>query len=77
LNDEEKNMGRKGVSKRKPAQKKGKQLASDNAGGIVSSLGRATGIQPVKFPEADKAVNPAVRGSVKPSSDPKKTTKKR
>ena len=69
-------MGRKGVSKRKPSQKKAKQLSGDNASGVISSLGRATGSKPVEFPETDKAANPAIRGSVKPSSDSKKNPEK-
>ena len=70
-------MGRKGVSKRKPSQKKAKRLSSDNASGGVSSVGRALGSQPVKLPDTDKAVIPTIRGSVKRSSDSKKNPKKR
>jgi hypothetical protein len=70
-------MGHKGVSKRKPAQKKAKRLAGDNAGGVVASLGRSTGSQPVRLTETDKAMIPAIRGSVKHASDPKKNSKKR
>jgi hypothetical protein len=60
-------MGRKGVSKRKPAQKKGKPLSGDNASSSISSLGRATGTLAVKLPEQDKAAMPAMRGSYKNS----------
>ena len=70
-------MGRKGVSKRKPAQKKGKPLSGDNASSSISSLGRAIGTQPVKLPEQDKATMPVLRGRVERSSDSKKNSKKR
>ena len=70
-------MGRKGVSKRKSSQKKGKQLPGDNASGGVSSIGRVTERQPGKLAEPDKAVIPVTRGSDKQSSDSKKKSKKR
>jgi hypothetical protein len=70
-------MGRKGVSKRKPSQKKAKQLASDNSSGVVSSLERAIRNQPIRLLDTDKAVNPTIRSSVKSPSDSKKNNKKR
>jgi hypothetical protein len=76
LSIQEKNMGRKGVSKRKPPQAKARPLAKDNASVGVSSVGRATASQPVKLPDTDKAVIPTIRGSVKHASDSKVNPKK-
>jgi hypothetical protein len=74
---QEKNMGRKGVSKRKPPQTKARPLSKDNASVGVFSVGRAKGSQPVKLPDTDNAVIATVRASVKPSSDSRKNPKKR
>jgi hypothetical protein len=70
---QEKTMGRKGVSKRKSSQKR----ANDKASNGVFSVGRAIGSQPVKLPEADNAVIPPIRGSIKYSSGSRKNSKKR
>ena len=77
LSIQEKNMGRKGVSKRKPPQAKAKPLSKDKVSAGVSSVGRATGSQPDRLPDTDKAVIPTIRGSVKHSSDSRKNPKKR
>lgn len=66
-------MGRKGVSKRKPAQTKAKPFSKDNAGIGESSVGRITGSQPA----SDKDSVAAARGGAKQSSDSKKPSKKR
>lgn len=70
-------MGRKGVSKRKPSQKKDKKLSSDIVKSGVSSVGRAAGSQPEVSPDTDKVAVPTNRGSGKQSSDSRKTPKKR
>ncbi len=70
-------MGHKGVSIRKPPKQKVKPASKDNAGIGVSSIGQATRSQLVKPPDADKAIIPATRGSVKHSSDTRKNPKKR
>jgi len=70
-------MGRKGVSKRKPAQKKAKQLSSDNASSSIFPLVRAPGTRAIKLPEQDKADIPASRGNGKQSSDARKNSKRR
>jgi hypothetical protein len=70
-------MGRKGVSKRKPHQVNAKPLSKDNTGVGGPSSGRSTGSQPVRISEADKVVNPTIRGSEKHPSDSKKNSKKR
>ncbi len=69
-------MGRKGVSKRKPAQK-ARPLSKDNPRDGVSSVGRATGSQLVIPPDTDKAGVPTTRGKIKHSSDSRKNPKKR
>jgi hypothetical protein len=64
------NMGRKGVSKRKPNQTKSKPFSSDKASGGVSSVMQALDSQPVKPSDPGKA------SQARPSSDRKKTSRK-
>lgn len=70
-------MGRKGVSKRKPAQVKTRPSSKDNAVVGISTIGRATRSQPGKLSDTDKDVIPTNRGSVKHSADSGKNTKPR
>jgi hypothetical protein len=70
-------MGRKGVSKRKPAQKKGKQLSSDKASSGIFPLVQAPGTRAIKLPEQDKADIPASQGKGKQSSDSRKNPRRR
>ena len=69
-------MGRKGVSKRKPSQKKAGQLSNENASSGLSPVGRALASQPVKLPEQDAAAIPGTRGSYKQSANLRKNLKK-
>jgi hypothetical protein len=70
-------MGHKGVSIRKPSQKKNNKGSSDNAKSGVSSVEQAAGSQPELSKGADKLSVPVNRGGGKQSSDPRKNPKKR
>jgi hypothetical protein len=71
------NMGRKGVSKRKPLQPKDRPLSKNNTIADALSVGRAKWNQVVKPPEPDKAVTTNSRGNIKHPSDSRKNPQKR
>jgi len=70
-------LGHKGVSKRKPSQKKAKKMSIVNASSDVSAVGRTAGSQPLKLSYTEKVADPASNDGVKRSKDSRKNPKKR